>query len=82
MLLALTVLTVQKHGLRPTCIRPVPPHEGRVQLRCPVHRGVIEKQPLRGMQVAGSLIFRAQVGPKPIPRSGVLTVCMYPASIG
>ena len=39
---------VQKHGLRPNCIAPVCPHEGRCQLRCPVHRGVDEKQPLRG----------------------------------
>ena len=38
---------VQKHGLRPNRIPHVPPHEGRCQLRCPVHRGVIEKQHLR-----------------------------------
>ena len=52
MLLALGILmthkAVQKHGLRPSRIALVPPHEGRYQLRCPVHRGVIEKQPLRG----------------------------------
>ena len=32
------------------------PHEGRCQLRCPVHRGVIEKQPLRGNNFITSLI--------------------------
>ena len=60
MLLALRILmshqAVQKHGLRPSRIASVRPHEGRCQLRCPVHRGVIEKQPLRGIYFITSVM--------------------------
>ena len=50
MLLALGILmthkAVQQHGLRPSRIALVPPHEGRCQLTLPRPSWVIENQPL------------------------------------
>ncbi len=41
-------VTVQRHGLRPSFLLRISPHESRFQLSLPCYRGVNEKQLLRG----------------------------------